>query len=79
MNLDACKLIISHFEKGKAPVLSRKNFHLFLTSSLNHAFNPLHSTVYQDMNQPLAHYFIESSHNTYLEGDQLKSKLIINK
>ncbi len=56
-------------EKGK------KSFFLFFSfirSQDNSIINLEHETVYQDMTQPLSHYFINSSHNTYLEGDQLR-------
>jgi phosphatidylinositol phospholipase C, gamma-1 len=30
--------------------------------------------VFQNMKQPLTHYFVDSSHNTYLMGDQFRSQ-----
>uniref|UniRef100_A0A8C5MNL6 Phosphoinositide phospholipase C n=1 Tax=Leptobrachium leishanense TaxID=445787 RepID=A0A8C5MNL6_9ANUR len=50
------------------------SFTSFMRSPAGDIFNPLHSEVYQDMDQPLSHYYIASSHNTYLTGDQLLSQ-----
>uniref|UniRef100_A0A6A7FWA2 Phosphoinositide phospholipase C n=1 Tax=Hirondellea gigas TaxID=1518452 RepID=A0A6A7FWA2_9CRUS len=46
-------------------------YHLLLSDTFN-VYNSVHqNTVHQDMTQPLAHYYISSSHNTYLTGHQL--------
>lgn len=42
-----------------------------LFSSKNNIFNPDMAQLYQDMTQPLNDYFVNSSHNTYLLGNQL--------
>uniref|UniRef100_A0A3Q2QTZ9 Phosphoinositide phospholipase C n=1 Tax=Fundulus heteroclitus TaxID=8078 RepID=A0A3Q2QTZ9_FUNHE len=46
----------------------------YMRSPAGDIFNPEHYNVNQDMTQPLCNYFIASSHNTYLMGDQLMSQ-----
>lgn len=50
-----------------------------LTSGANDVYAPDMTTHYQDMTRPLSDYFIASSHNTYLEGDQLSSRSSVNR
>ena len=38
----------------------------YLFSDECNILDPKCSTIYQDMNHPLSHYFISSSHNTYV-------------
>lgn len=52
------------------PLLGFTNY---MRSPVCDVFNPQHNEVNQDMDQPLCNYFIASSHNTYLTGDQLLS------
>nr|XP_057918440.1 1-phosphatidylinositol 4,5-bisphosphate phosphodiesterase delta-3-A-like [Doryrhamphus excisus] len=55
----------------KSQFMTPNGFTMYMLSKENSAFDPDHAWVYQNMNRPLAHYFISSSHNTYLSGDQL--------
>ncbi|XP_040026362.2 1-phosphatidylinositol 4,5-bisphosphate phosphodiesterase delta-1 isoform X1 [Gasterosteus aculeatus] len=52
-------------------LLSKDGFLMYMHHPEAMVLNPDHREVYQDMSQPLNHYFISSSHNTYLMEDQL--------
>uniref|UniRef100_A0A674P2Q8 Phosphoinositide phospholipase C n=1 Tax=Takifugu rubripes TaxID=31033 RepID=A0A674P2Q8_TAKRU len=60
-------------ENKQKGVMGIEGFTNFMRSPACDIFNPLHNEVNQDMEQPLCSYFIASSHNTYLTGDQLLS------
>ncbi|XP_067423256.1 1-phosphatidylinositol 4,5-bisphosphate phosphodiesterase eta-2 isoform X1 [Emydura macquarii macquarii] len=73
-----CLEIINQFEpcleNKQQGALGIDGFTNYTRSPSGDIFNPEHYQVKQDMTQPLSHYFITSSHNTYLMGDQLMSQ-----
>ncbi|XP_077129307.1 1-phosphatidylinositol 4,5-bisphosphate phosphodiesterase delta-4 isoform X1 [Ranitomeya variabilis] len=58
----------------KLHALSIDGFLIYLCSAEGSIFNVRHEPLYQDMTQTLCHYFISSSHNTYLMEDQLRGQ-----
>ena len=69
-NYEFCRNVIDEFEMvtetKNAGRLSVAGFRAMLYSVQHQLFDKCHREVYQDMNQPLAHYWINSSHNTYV-------------
>jgi phosphatidylinositol phospholipase C, delta len=54
-------------------VITPNAFEEWMCSPRNSIFDPQCGKIYHDMNRPLSHYYVHSSHNTYLEGNQLSS------
>uniref|UniRef100_A0A673CNZ3 Phosphoinositide phospholipase C n=1 Tax=Sphaeramia orbicularis TaxID=375764 RepID=A0A673CNZ3_9TELE len=72
---DALKLIEKYELDGTAKEkkhMTKDGFLMYMHQEEGSILNPKHKHVYQDMSQPLNHYFISSSHNTYLMEDQLR-------
>ncbi|KAM8849613.1 1-phosphatidylinositol 4,5-bisphosphate phosphodiesterase delta-1-like isoform 2-T2 [Spinachia spinachia] len=71
---DAHNIIQKHEPDENAKekkLLSKDGFLMYMHHPQAMVLDPDHREVYQDMSQPLNHYFISSSHNTYLMEDQL--------
>lgn len=56
----------------KKDAMSFDGFQMYLCSQEGSVFKPELRELHQDMGRPLSHYFISSSHNTYLLEDQLR-------
>ncbi len=52
---------------------SFQGFVNFLNDKSQHIYNSNCEKVYQNMDLPIFSYYVNSSHNTYLTGDQLTS------
>uniref|UniRef100_A0A3Q4G7L6 Phosphoinositide phospholipase C n=1 Tax=Neolamprologus brichardi TaxID=32507 RepID=A0A3Q4G7L6_NEOBR len=72
-NEEKAESLIDRFEINETENSSMtfEGFLRYMESKECCVFNQAHTSVYQDMNQPLTSYFISTSHNTYLTGDQL--------
>jgi len=65
---------------GNEPVLSYMGWVAMITQPENDAYDPARRKFNPaSMHRPLSHYFIASSHNTYLTGDQLQSQSSVNR
>jgi hypothetical protein len=58
---------------AKNDTIDRRRFELYLKHDLNSAYDPLALLHVDKMTDPLSRYWISTSHNTYLTGDQLQS------
>lgn len=74
-NTDQAKDLIREFEPNKQSaqrgLMSFDGFLKYLMSADNPIVSPTTLELNNDMDQPLSHYFINSSHNTYLTGNTI--------
>ncbi|KAH0822061.1 hypothetical protein GEV33_000730 [Tenebrio molitor] len=77
-NTTRAKDIIAQYEPNKynsqKGQLSIDGFLRYLMSEDNNIIAPSRYELCDEMDHPLAHYFINSSHNTYLTGHQLTGR-----
>ncbi|XP_066257802.1 1-phosphatidylinositol 4,5-bisphosphate phosphodiesterase gamma-1 [Euwallacea similis] len=69
-----CDFLRDPHREVQEPCFTVPEFIDFLFSKQNDLWDASKSVVYQDMTRPLCHYWIASSHNTYLTGDQFSSE-----
>uniref|UniRef100_A0A3Q2DRR5 Phosphoinositide phospholipase C n=1 Tax=Cyprinodon variegatus TaxID=28743 RepID=A0A3Q2DRR5_CYPVA len=70
---DTAEALIDRYEieTAESRSMTFEGFFRYMESKDCCVFDQAHTSVYQDMDQPLSSYFISSSHNTYLTRGQL--------
>ncbi|CEF61064.1 Phospholipase C, phosphatidylinositol-specific, X domain and Phosphoinositide phospholipase C family and Phospholipase C, phosphatidylinositol-specific, Y domain and EF-hand domain pair and Phospholipase C,phosphoinositol-specific, EF-hand-like domain and PLC-like phosphodiesterase, TIM beta/alpha-barrel domain-containing protein [Strongyloides ratti] len=74
-SMESVTKLINNYEDFNASGLTFKGYLNFLISPENTLIRKGYMKLKnEDMNEPLSHYFINSSHNTYLRGKQMKGR-----
>lgn len=69
-----CEFLQDIEREVQEPYMTINEFVDFLFSKQNEIWDSKAEKIYMDMKQPMSHYWIASSHNTYLTGDQFSSE-----
>jgi hypothetical protein len=81
VTLDEAGRILRRFEpESKGENMRKRSFARYIASGLNESvICPSKEKLAADMHMPMSHYYVNSSHNTYLEGDQLRGNSSANR
>ncbi|KAI1289168.1 1-phosphatidylinositol 4,5-bisphosphate phosphodiesterase zeta-1 [Halotydeus destructor] len=71
ISLTQCNRIVLKYAESSTGQMAFPGFIWWMLSKEEDIFDVKHNQVCQDMTLPLTDYFVASSHNTYLLGDQL--------
>lgn len=73
-NATSVTLLFPPLAARESRSMTFEGFFRYMESKDCCVFDQAHTSVYQHMEKPLSNYFISTSHNTYLTGDQIVGK-----
>lgn len=80
IDIKKAEAIIAYCEPAaeiKPAVLTINGFRRLLQSRWGYILKPNHENIFMDMTKPLFDYYINSSHNTYLTGLQVRGEATV--